>query len=155
MTAIIRLTDQTVYQQMAMMWFLLQTLSVFSLDYLDFQSISSIIEQNTGLCTFNLVRFEIFKYLEWINIISFRGHLESPFQHPRWSYILRKDLMHFLFFHKSSILYLIVFTMWISVSLNLITFLSPAFPNLHNFKICICQSGQFLFLIFIQWKLYF
>ena len=135
MTGIIRLIDQTAYQQMAMMWQLLQSLSVISLDYLDFQSISSIIDQNTGLCTFNLVRFEIFKYLEWINIISFRGHLESPFQHLRWSYILRKDLMHFLLFHKSSILYLTGFTMclWISVSLNLITFLSPAFPNLHNF----------------------
>ena len=80
MTGIIRLTDQTAYQQITMVWQLLQALSITnSLNQFDFQSSSCIIDYNTGLCTFNLVRPGIIKYLVRVYLISFRGHLESPF----------------------------------------------------------------------------
>ena len=43
--------------------------------------------------------------------------------------------------------------LWISVSLNLIKFLLQAFPNLHNFKIYICQiasQANFVFIFYLM-----
>ena len=73
----------------------------------------------------------------------FRGHLESPFYGLRWSYILRKEYMPFYFFIKA-LFYASLGSLCASefCFLNLIKFLLQAFPNLHNFKICIWQSGQ-------------
>ena len=82
MTGMIPMIDQAAYQQMAMIWKFVQTLCVISLDQLDFQSSSLIIDEDTGLCRFNLVRLGILKYLVSINLFSFRRALSNSARTP-------------------------------------------------------------------------